>query len=218
MQPLILINFKTYQEAIGNKGIILAEKLSKVRNKDYEIAIAPSALLLKTIADKVKIKVYSQHADPISSGAHTGSISLDELKLMGVEGTLLNHSEKKIPFDELKQTVELCRKKGLKVIVCASNLAEVRKTAELKPDFLAYEPKELIGGEVSVTKARPEIILEAVKLVKELSRNTKVICGAGVHSKEDIGQALLLGTKGVLIGHSVPKAKNPERFLKEMLI
>ena len=218
MKPLILINFKNYEEAIGNKGILLAQKLSKVRNKSYEIAIAPSLLLLKTIADKVKIKVYSQHADPISSGAHTGSISLNELKLIGVEGTLLNHSEKKVPFNELRQTVELCRKKSLKVIVCASNLAEVKKISELKPDFLAYEPKELIGGEVSVTKARPEIILEAVKLVKELSRNTKVLCGAGVHSKEDIGQALLLGTKGVLIGHSVPKAKNPEQFLEEMLI
>jgi len=217
MKPLILINFKNYEEAIGSKGVILAQKLSKVKNKNYEIAIAPSTPILKTIADKVKIKVYAQHADPVGFGAHTGSISIEELKLIGMEGTLLNHSEKKIPFEVLKETIKLCEKNNLKVIVCASNLSEVKKIAELKPDFIAYEPKELIGGEISVTKAKPEIILEAVRLVKSISRNIIVICGAGVHSKEDVGQALLLGTKGVLIGHSVPKAKNPAKFLAEML-
>src|SRR3990167_387404 len=113
MKPLILINFKNYEEAIGSKGVILAQKLSKVKNKNYEIAIAPSTPILKTIADKVKIKVYAQHVDPVGFGAHTGSISIEELKLIGMEGTLLNHSEKKIPFEVLKETIKLCGKNNL---------------------------------------------------------------------------------------------------------
>jgi len=106
----------------------------------------------------------------------------------------------------------------LKTVVCASTLSEVRKVALFKPDFIAYEPTELIGGEISVTQAKPDIIVKAVELVKSLSRRTKVLCGAGVHNKEDLGQALVLGCSGVLIGHSVPKARDPKKFLEEMLM
>ena len=102
-------------------------------------------------------------------------------------------------------------------MICASSLAEATEIAKLKPDYLAYEPIELIGGEVSVTKAKPVIIAKAVEVVKKISPKTKVLCGAGVHSREDIQKALQLGTKGVLIGHVVPKAKDPAKFLKEML-
>ena len=57
-----------------------------------------------------------------------------------------------------------------------------------------------------------------MELVSGISPKTKVLCGAGIHSKEDLGQALLLGTGGVLIGHAVPKSKDPKKFLEGMLI
>ena len=161
---------------------------------------------------------FSQHADNVSLGAYTGRISVDELKDLSIDGTILNHSERKIPLKYLEEIIARCKKKRLLTVVCASSLSEVKKICRFKPDYLAYEPKELIGGDVSVTKARPEIIAEAVELVKKISRKTKVLCGAGVHSKEDVRQALLLGAKGVLIGHAVPKAGNPQEFLRKMLV
>jgi len=218
MKPLILLNFKLYKESSGNKALKLAQELSKINKNKYEIAVAPSLLTLKEIAQKTNLAVFSQHTDDVPLGAHTGRIPADELKDIGVKGTILNHSERKIPLKKLKDIIEICKNKKLKTVVCASSLSEVKKVAELHPDFLAYEPKELIGGDVSVTKAKPDIIVKAVELTTELSPKTKVLCGAGVHSKEDLGQALLLGTKGVLIGHAVPKAKNPRKFLSEMLI
>lgn len=163
------------------------------------------------------MKVYSQHTDLAGLGAYTGKISAEELKKIGVRGTLLNHSERKVPFPILKKIAADCKKQKLITVVCASSLGETIRIAKLKPDYLAYEPTELIGGEVSVTKAKPEIIVKAVEVIKKISPKTKVLCGAGVHSREDIQKALQLGTKGVLIGHVVPKAKNPAKFLKEML-
>ncbi len=218
MKPLILINFKTYKEAAGDKALPLARQIAKVRRQKYQIAIAPSMLTLKEITCKVNIPIYAQHADPIIAGAHTGSISVQELKKMGVKGTILNHSERKIPFSMLQKTVELCKKRRLSTIICASTIHEVKKVAQLHPNFIAYEPKELIGGDISVTKAKPEIVLKAVEVTREISRQSKVLCGAGIHSKEDLGHALLLGAEGVLIGHAVPKAKNPVKFLREMLM
>ncbi|MEK6809491.1 MAG: triose-phosphate isomerase, partial [Nanoarchaeota archaeon] len=94
---------------------------------------------------------------------------------------------------------------------------EAHHDAGLNPDYLAYEPQELIGGNISVTKAKPDIISRAVELVKGTSPKIKVLCGAGVHSREDILKALQLGAKGVLIGHAVPKAKDPQKVLRELL-
>jgi len=218
MKPLILINFKTYPETVGNKALELAKRIAQVNSDKYELAVAPTVLTTKEIAQKKKLTVFSQHTDHQGLGAHTSSILADELKLIGVKGTLLNHSERKIHFSDLKKTVQLCKDKKLKVVVCASTIFEIKKVAQLHPDYIAYEPKELIGGNISVTESKPELIVRAVEVVKYLSPKTKLLCGAGIHSKEDLGHALLLGAEGVLIGHAVAKAKDAKKFLEEMLI
>ncbi len=214
---VIIVNFKAYPEALGEKGVELARKLSYVHNKNKEIIIVPTFLMLREIIKEKKITVYAPHLDPYLPGAHTGSITIEEAKSLGITGTLLNHSERKIPFSILKESVKRCHQKNIITVVCASTLLEVKKVAQLKPSFIAYEPPELIGGDVSVSKAKPDLIYQAVKVIGKISSSTKMLCGAGVHSSEDIHQALKLGTKGVLIGHAVPKAKYPQKALERML-
>ena len=218
MKPIILINFKTYKEAIGNSALDIAKKLDKIKNKKYQIIVAPSLLTMKEVAQKTNLMVFSQHTDHVGLGAHTGRIPAEELQKTGIKGTILNHSERKIPLKYLKEIVEICKGKKLKTVICASSLSEIKKIVSLRPDYIAYEPKELIGTNISVTEAKPEIILKAVELVKELSPKTHLLCGAGIHTKEDLGHALLLGTSGVLIGHAIPKAKDPKKALEEMLL
>lgn len=217
MKPIIVINFKTYAESSGDKALSLAQDIATVRNTGYTVAIAPSLLTLREVAERISLPIFAQHADPVLAGAHTGSISLDELVSLGVMGTIINHSERKIPLPILQKIVKMCREKQLLTIVCASTLAEVRKVAKLHPDFLAYEPTELIGGNISVTNAKPEIITKAVKIVAAISPNTKVLCGAGITSCEDVQKALELGTHGVLLAHIVAKAKNPKKVLEGLL-
>src|SRR3989344_5045753 len=218
MKPLILINFKTYPEAAGKKALLLAKKISAVKTKKYVIAVAPPILALKEVAQKTRLLTFAQYVDADEYGAHTGEIIPAELKKSGVIGALINHSEHRLPFKLIKKTKEACKKQHLLTIICAADLNEVKEMARLRPDYLAYEPKELIGGEISVTKSKPKIIIEAVKLVKKISPKTKVLCGAGVHSRQDLRQALELGTEGVLLAHAVVKAKNPKRFLEEFLL
>lgn len=217
MKALILLNFKTYPEAVGKKALLLAKKLEKVKTKKYEMVIAPSLPTLEEVTAGTSLTVFSQHTDRAGLGPFTGRISAQELRKIGVKGTLLNHSERKIPFAILKKVVADCKKHTLITVVCASSLAEAKQVAGLKPEYLAYEPPELIGGNVSVTKAKPEIIAKAVELVKKINPKTKVLCGAGVHSRGDVQKALQLGAKGVMIGHAVPKARDPARFLKRLL-
>ena len=217
MKPLILLNFKTYPKAVGKKALLLAKKLEKVKTKKYDIVIAPSLPTLEEVAAGTSLIVFSQHTDLAGLGAFTGKVSAEELKKIGVKGTLLNHSERKVPFLILKKIAADCKKHKLITVICASSLPEARQVAKLTPNYIAYEPPELIGGNISVTKAKPEVIAKAVEVVKKISPKTKVLCGAGVQSREDILKALELGAQGVLIGHAVPKAKDPAKFLRELL-
>ena len=218
MKHLILINFKNYPEATGSNAVKLAMALAKVKTDTFEIAIAPAVLDLKDICRNTKLPIYAQHADPVIHGAATGQISIAELKKMGVKGTILNHSERKLPFSRIKKTVSMCIAHGLKTVICASTIRDIKDFSKVAADYLAYEPPELIGGEVSVTTAKPKLLLKAVQRTHKKSPGTKVLCGAGVHSPEDVQKALQLGCDGVLIAHAVARAKNPRQVLERMVI
>lgn len=215
MKPLILINFKTYKKI--NDQLVLAKAIAKVKRINYTIAVSPSLLALKEIVEKTNLVVYGQHMDGVGLGPHTGSISIDELKEINVKGTILNHSERKLTLQQLKETIGLCDSK-LKTIVCASTIAELEKIAHLHPTYIAYEPKELIGKNISVCEAKPDIILKAVDKTRAISPTTKLLCGAGIHKKEDLGLALLLRADGILISHAIVQAKKPQEVLAELLI
>ncbi len=239
---MIIINFKLYPEAVGEKALSLAVQLSKIKCSKinfaahskvnlkmpfqmplqfpvsaYQVALAPPMTMLGEIRKFTSLPLFAQAVDAVPLGAFTGHTSPEELKLLKVQGAILNHSEKKIPLSQLKKTIQLCQKNRIITVVCASNLIEINKIARLHPDYLAYEPRELIGRKISVTQARPRIITEAVAAVQKISSKTKVLCGAGVHSSEDLRKALQLGTCGILISHAVTKAKKHAEKLEEIM-
>jgi len=216
MKHLVLINFKTYEEGTGRKGLKLAEILNRFNSVKFQLAIAPQTVDLNPICQKVKIPVFAQHLDAIGAGPHTGSILPEAIKEAGAIGTLLNHSEKRIKLSEIKTALELCNQLNLTVVVCASSLIWVKRIAKLNPSYIAYEPKKLIGKNISVTEANPKVITKAVKIIQRINPQIKLLCGAGIHSSSDIQRALELGAEGVLIAHTVVKEKNTLRVLNRL--
>lgn len=219
--PLILINFKTYLESQGSNALALSKASEKV-GEEYGvcIAVAPQFMDAAEIVKKTGIPVFSQHSDPETPGSHTGSITPESLKEAGLCGTLLNHSERRLRADIIEETVTRCRSLGLFTCVCANTPAMGRALAAFEPDMIAVEPPELIGSGVSVSKAKPEVIANSVKMVKEVSRGNKVhvLCGAGVTTGEDVAVALKLGAEGILVASGVVKAKNPEAVLRDFAL
>jgi triosephosphate isomerase len=113
--------------------------------------------------------------------------------------------------------VQKCRKAGLETIVCTNNLEVSKACAVLEPDYIAIEPPELIGGDISVTSADPDIIKSTVEIIKKLSPNVGVLCGAGVKTGDDVAKAIELGTEGVLLASGVTKAIDPKTALLDLI-
>ncbi len=216
--PAIVVNFKVYPEALGKRGWELAKLCAKVADDTgASIVIAPPLSDLAQVAKLVPIPVFAQHTDIMDAGAHTGWIPPEALREAGAAGTLLNHSERKVPLKNVQALVPRCRTLGLEVIACADDLAEAERLASLGPEYVAIEPPELIGGDVSVTTARPEVVSGAVARIRAANPRVGVLCGAGVKDGRDVRKALELGTSGVLLASGVVKARNPEKALRGLV-
>ncbi len=216
--PAVVVNFKVYAEVVGEKGLNLSKLCEQVAQETGKsIIVAPQQVDLALIAKEVGIPVFSQHIDTVGVGSHTGHTTLEGVVAAGAKGTLINHSECRLKIADIDWLVQKCRAVGLETIVCTNNLEVSKACALLKPDYIAVEPPELIGGEISVTNADPEIIKNTVAEIKQLSPEVGVLCGAGVKTGEDIKQAIELGTEGVLLASGVTKASDPKSALMDLV-
>ena len=218
MKPMLLINFKTYEQGTGKKALALAKSSDSIARKTgVNIVLSVQPTDLKGIAGNVSIPVYAQHMDPIKPGSHTGWILPEALKDAGAKGTLINHSEHNIDKKSVSLNIGRCRELGLVSVCCAATPRIAKELAAFGPDFIAIEPPELIGGDVSVSEARPEIISDTVKAVKKVNPKVRVLCGAGVNSTEDVKKARELGAEGVLVASAIVKSNNPDKVIKALI-
>lgn len=215
---MIVVNFKVYREVEGRKAISIASICEEVMEESGTcIALSPPLVELSAVCSAVNNPVFGQHVDPLEPGPHTGWVTPSMVKAAGAKGTLINHSEHKIPEERVGETVDLCRMSCLETIVCAETPEKARRLAQFSPDFIAVEPPELIGGDVSVTTAKPEIVENSVNAVGEVDKKIVVLCGAGVKNGKDVRAALDLGTSGVLVSSGVVKASHLRNALYDLI-
>jgi len=212
--PLIIVNFKTYKESIGKNALKLAQICEKVAiDTSANIAVAVQAVDIYRISQCVEIPVFSQHIDNADYGQFTGHILAEAVKEAGAVGSLLNHSEHRLSLDIIKDIINK-NKNRLEIVACAPTSEISAEIAKFKPSFIAVEPPALIGGNISVSTAQPELITNTVNKVSPF--NVPVLCGAGIKTKEDVKIALELGAKGILLASGVVKAKEPEKVLRDL--
>jgi triosephosphate isomerase len=215
--PIILVNFKIYNEISGARGLELAKICEDVSRKTgVNISIAPQIIDLSYISEKVSIPIFSQHVDNIKPGSGTGKTTLEGIKAAKAVGTLVNHSENRLKIADIDSIVNRCRELELISVVCTNNISVSKAVAMFNPTFIAVEPPELIGGDISVTDADPGIVKNTVKAIRDIAPNVKVLCGAGVKNGKDVKKAIELGAEGVLLASGVTKAKNPREVLEDL--
>ncbi len=211
---MILVNFKIYKETFGDKAVELAKICKKVAEKT-RVKIIPvvSALDAVKIREIVEDEVWLQDVGEIFEGAKTGSISPTKALSLEIGGSLLNHSESRKKPGTIKKMLKIWPK-GFKVVVCLNSLGQANGWAKnIKADYIAYEPKYLIGSkDKSVATEKPDMI---EKMINQYPK-TPILVGAGIHSPKDVEISLKLGAKGILISSYIVKSNQPEKRLNEL--
>ena len=212
---MFVINCKNYEEISGDKIIKFVKTAEKVSKKfNVKIAISPPQHLIGLVANS-SIPILAQHIDDSKVGSTTGFIIPELLKKSKVKGSLINHSEHRIPSNKIQKLVLKLKELKMISVVCVKDVAELKKYVKLNPDYIAIEPPELIGSGKAVSKEKPELISKAAEAVKNEKNNTKLLCGAGIVSGEDVSKAIELGSKGILVASGIIKSKDWNSIMSE---
>jgi triosephosphate isomerase len=212
---LFIINCKNYEEIAGDKILTLTNLVEKISKKyTIKIAIAPPHHLLSKVANGSVI-ILAQHIDNKDVGSTTGFVVPELLKKSKIHGALINHSEHRIPSKDISNLVARLKKLKMISVVCVRNVQEAAKYAKFNPNYIAIEPPELIGSGKAVSKEKPELITKAVDAVKQAKNTTKLLCGAGLVSGQDVAKSIELGSNGILVASGIVKSKNWEKIIDE---
>lgn len=208
----LIINLKAYRKGVGSKAEEIKQEIVKASKKTSKQIIVTPQIADHQKFDSDKFSKYSQHVDAVETGSHTGSILAETLSENNFDGVLINHSERRLEPEIIEKTVKRCRELNLQTIVCAQSPEECEQFSKYDPDFIAFEPPELIGGEISVSSAKPDLIKDAV----EKSGNVSTLAGAGIKDKKDVEKSIELGCKGVLVASGIVKSQKPADKIIEM--
>ncbi len=178
-----------------------------------EAVICPPYVSL-TAALESDHAVFAQNVHWADEGAFTGEISAPMLLELGVQGSIVGHSERRQHFGETDETVRLrtehALEAGLRVIACVGELEHERERGETEDVLrrqvsvlshhdnlvIAYEPVWAIGTGKTAT---PEQAQEAHALIKGLL-DVPVLYGGSV-KPDNVVELLSQGhVDGALVG------------------
>ncbi|WP_117591453.1 triose-phosphate isomerase [Haloprofundus halophilus] len=209
----ILVNLKAYP---CDPVEVASAARDVADDSGVRIAVAPQAAHLSRVAE-TDVETWAQHVSPVEYGSHTGSTLAEAVAEAGATGTLLNHSENRLKLADIDASMQAAERASLDTIVCANNPEQSGAVAALGPDAVAVEPPELIGGDVSVSSADPDIVRDAVDAVNAVDDGVDLFCGAGVSTGDDVTAAAELGAEGILLASGVAKAEDPRAALEDLV-
>lgn len=179
---------KTRTEAVA----LAKDLVAGLKDGKHTYLIAPSFTLLESVAAVVKgtnIRLGAQDCACEEQGAHTGEVSVLQLKDLGVQTVILGHSERRHLYKEddalINKKVLLALKHGFEVILCVGELLEEREAGkaeavcerqtveglkgvtagDLNRIVIAYEPVWAIGTGKTATPEDADAIHAYVRKV-----------------------------------------------------
>lgn len=214
---------------------------SDSKNRSVHAWIAPQFIhisFLKKLKSKLKLKlkIGAQNCAYKESGAYTGEVSPVALKDMGVNFTIIGHSERRALFHEshsdLNAKTILALKVGLKVIFCVGETLEEREQGKMQAVIeeqiikglenlpadkidnllIAYEPVWAIGTGKTASKEQAQEVHAFIRGILPrlgLSSDATPILYGGSVKPSNIEE--LLSQKdidGALVGGASLKAKD----------
>ena len=175
-----------------------------------QVTVAPVSIHLQHVKSilKPEIEVCAQNASLRPAGAFTGEITCEQLIDMGVNWTILGHSERRTLFGETDEIVaDKCARAleaGMSIIACIGETKDEResgvtatvverqlnalkeKITDWSKVAIAYEPVWAIGTGLVATPEQAQEVHAQIRawlkdtVSEEASNNTRVMYGGSV--------------------------------------
>lgn len=216
---MLFVNFKSGYEGTGERALTLTKKLQEAQEQtSVKIIPVPHNLDVYACLQIWKDELWIQHADEEYGGTGRTAPEMISDWDFGIDGTLLNHSEHKYhEWSKLELSVEDLRNFNIKSMVFGGDYGEIVRITQLKvkPDFICFEPPELIASpDTSVARSVPDEIKAVADLAKK--HDIPLIVGAGVKDSEDVRVSIKLGAIGVAVSSAIIGAEDPKGVVLEL--
>lgn len=224
MKKLILANLKMY----FNSKEDVDKYLNELKNEDF-IAF-PSYIYLEKFINK-GLTCGVQNISVHDIGAYTGEISASSVKNLGVNYTLIGHSEirKQNETDEIiNQKIQIALKNNLTPILCVGENLEAYNQKQTKiiitkqikdalkninkEIIISYEPVWAIGTNKTPTSEEIEDIINYIKNL--FTYNIKVLYGGSVSEKNIETLNKINNVDGFLIGFSATDPSSLKKIIE----
>jgi triosephosphate isomerase (TIM) len=211
MDKLLIVNLKAHEHGIGRRARYIGDIVNRLSN-DSGVRIVLAAQPTDIESLSYKNEVFAQHIDPIPYGSSTGYILPEAVKGAGATGTLINHSERSLSIDDIRQRIERAKNVGLSTVVFASSAEHAGEIAGMGPGYIAF------GTPMGIPLSNSRNLLEeTISRVRAANPAVRILACAGVKSGQDVITALSLGASGALVSSTVLKSNNPEDALRDIL-
>lgn len=211
--PFFVVNPKSY--LYGEDILKLAKYTDKLAEKyGFDVLFTAQLIDLPRIIDECPHLVpCAQYMESLKPGRGMGHVLPEALAAAGVKATFLNHAENPSTVHELAATIARANEVGILTVVCADSVEEGEMIASLKPDVMVCELTSLIG---TGTVAGEDYMRASTEAVKAVSPTTQVLQAAGIHSGENVYDAIKYGADGTGGTSGIVAAEDPFATLDEM--
>lgn len=239
-RPLIIANWKLNGKIKEIKKSI-KNLINQLNNfNKCNIAIAPPLIYLmmvKKLLHKKKIEVCAQNVDIHLSGSHTGDISAEMLKDIGVKYVIIGHSERRIFHNESDDLIALkfnaIKSQNLIPVLCIGESKEENKNGIVKEvcirqinvilkkfnvsffknTVIAYEPIWAIGTGKPPSSNYVQFIHKFIrnyfkKINPKISKKIIIQYGGSINLKNAFEFLIQPDIDGLLIGKESMNIKN----------
>lgn len=210
----------------------MQQYLELVNEKNFrgnEIVVCPSMLYL-SLDEKYNRFLGSQNIYEEESGSYTGEISASQVNSLGINYTIINHSERNLYFNETlekaNKKIILAMQNNLIPIVCLgdskaekdnnksieaikSQLDKLFENIDLsKRIIVAYEPLYAIGTNLTPMPSDINEICMYIKSYFEKSQNIDIIYGGSINETNIYNIMNECEINGVIIGKHITNINN----------
>lgn len=228
-RPLVAGNWKMHKTPGEAREFCTALAALVGSEPAVDVAVCPPYTALAAAADALagtSIAVYAQNMHEAASGAHTGDISASMLLDVGVQGTLVGHSERRAAGDTDDQVARRVRAgidAGLLVVLCCGESLDTRRAgdtqrwvtrqvqsaladvhaADIDRLVIAYEPIWAIGTGETATPAQAQeacAIVRAVAAERVDAAALRVLYGGSVNPGNAAELMSQADVDGALVG------------------
>ena len=218
------VKIRTPYFEIGTKNYIYGDQVleyaraadAAAEKYDIDVLFITPCTEIRRVAENTKrLIILAPYMDTLRPGRGMADILPEGLKAAGAQGVVINHCEKPMSLPQMKATIERARELDFIVFACADTLEEAKAVAQLHPDIINPEPKEVIGGGNGVSPM--SYVKESIRVIKEIYPDIMVEQAAGITNGQQVYDFIMAGSEAAGAASGIMNARDPIAMIDEMI-